>query len=139
VFLSVIAVVSVIFGVGAIASAQGSDAKRPYDAVMKDIASTVGSLRKELAAGDLVATASDAEKLERLFGETETFWAAFRTKDAISAAKGARETSNLIAAAAKARDLQKTQTAASGLGRHCTTCHDSHREQTPDKSYRIKP
>lgn len=122
-----------------ITAAQGPGLKRPYDVVMKDVASTVGSLRTGLSAGDLAATATDAETLARLFQETETFWTAFRTKDAIDAAKGAREASGAIAAAAKAKDLQKAQTAASGLGRFCTTCHNSHREQLPDKSYRIKP
>jgi hypothetical protein len=113
--------------------------KRPYNVVMKDVASTAGSLRKGLEGGDLTGTAADAEKLEQLLREVEDFWTPFRTKDAIDAAKGAREISGAIAAAAKVKDLQKARTAASGLGRFCSTCHDSHREQMPDKSYRIKP
>lgn len=62
-----------------------------------------------------------------------------KTKDAIDAAKGARETSGAVAAAAKEKDLQKAKTAAAGLGRFCGTCHNSHREQMPDESYRIRP
>ena len=73
---------------------------------MKDVASTVDSLRNGLNASNLAASAADAETLERLFQETEAFWTAFKTKDAIGAAKGARETAGAIADVAKAKDLQ---------------------------------
>ena len=126
----------------AIAGLLGSPAaaqKRPYDLVMKDVGSTFDSLRKDLDGGNVAAAAADATKLERLFRETEEFWTPFKTRDAIDAAKGAREASGAVAAAAKSKDLPKAKTAVSGLGRFCGTCHNSHREQMPDKSYRIKP
>jgi cytochrome c556 len=126
----------------AIAGLLGSPAagqKRPYDLVMKDVGSTFDNLRKGLDGGNLVTAAADAAKLERLFRETEEFWTPFKTRDAIEAAKGAREASGAVAAAVKDKDLAKAKTAASGLGRFCGTCHNSHREQMPDKSYRIKP
>ena len=106
---------------------------------MKDVATAAGALRKSVAAPDFMASAEQAQRLERLFKETEDFWTKFKTKDAIDAARGARELSTAIAAAANGRDAQKLKTSADGLGRFCTTCHDSHREQMPDKSYRIRP
>jgi cytochrome c556 len=112
---------------------------RPYNVIMKDVAAASGALRKSVEASDFTASAEQARKLEQLFKETETFWAKFRTKDAIDAAAGARELSASIVAAAAAKDAPKMKTAASGLGRFCTTCHDSHREQMPDKTYRIRP
>jgi hypothetical protein len=112
--------------------------KRPYDLVMKDVGTTSEALRRNLD-GKSTAAAADAERLARLFQETEDFWTPFKTKDAIEAAKGARELATAVAAAVRAKDLEKAKTAASGLGRFCTSCHNAHREQMPDKSYRIRP
>src|SRR5688572_16897310 len=61
--------------------------KRPYDVLMKDVASTVGSLRKNLDGGDLAAAAVDSKKLEALFRDVEDFWTPFKTKDAMDAAR----------------------------------------------------
>ena len=113
--------------------------KRPYDVLMKDVGVTFATLRKNLDGTDLAAITADAEKLERLFRETEDFWARFKTRDAIEAARGARESARTVATAAKEKDLAKARTTAAGLGRFCTACHNSHREQMPDKTYRIKP
>jgi cytochrome c556 len=112
---------------------------RPYNAIMKDVAAAFGALRKSVDASDFAGTTEQSQRLERLFRETEDFWTKFKTKDAIDAAVGARELSASIAAAATAKDAQKMRTAAGGLGKFCTSCHDSHREQMPDKSYRIRP
>ena len=116
--------------------------KRPYNELMKEVASTFASLRKNLDASSATvaaATAADAAKLEGLFRETETFWTQFKTKDAIDAAKGAREEAAAVAASAKAGNLEKARTAYTGIGKYCTACHNLHREQMPDKTYRIKP
>ena len=113
--------------------------KRPYDALMKDIAATYASVKKNLDAKAGAAAAADAAKLQELFKDTETFWAQFKTKDALDAAKGAQQGAAAIAAASKANDLQKAQASYTGVGKFCAACHTSHREQMPDKSYRIKP
>jgi cytochrome c556 len=112
---------------------------RPYNVIMKDVASASGALRKSVDASDFAGSLEHSQRLERLFKETEDFWTKFKTKDAVDAAVGAKELSASIAAAANAKDAQKMKTAAGGLGKFCTSCHDSHREQMPDKSYRIRP
>jgi plasmid maintenance system antidote protein VapI len=112
---------------------------RPYNLIMKDVATASGALRKSVEASDFTVSAEQARRLEQLFKETEEFWTRFKTKDAVDAAAGARELSASIAAAAGAKDASKMKSTVSGLGRFCTTCHDSHREQMPDKSYRIRP
>jgi hypothetical protein len=113
--------------------------KRPYNVVMKEVAATSDALRRNLDASNAEAAAMDAEKLTRLFQETEDFWTPFRTRDAIEAAQGARELSAAVAAAVRAKDLPRARKEVSGLGRFCTTCHNSHREQMQDKTYRIRP
>jgi hypothetical protein len=113
--------------------------KRPYNIVMKEVGSTAEALRRHLDGGNGEAAAAEADRLTRLFQETEDFWARFRTKDAIEAARGARELSATVAAAARGKDIQRARKEVAGLGRFCTTCHNSHREQMPDKSFRIRP
>jgi cytochrome c556 len=113
--------------------------KQPYDQLMKDVAAAYASVKKNLDAGAGPAAAADAAKLEGLFKETEAFWTQFKTKDALDAAKGAQQGAAAIAAAARANNIQKAQASYAGVGKFCAACHTSHREQMPDKSFRIKP
>jgi hypothetical protein len=116
-----------------------SQQKRPYNELMKDVAATYASLKKNLDSSVAPAAAADAAKLQTLFKDTEDFWVPFKTKDAIDAAKGAQDAAAAIAGAAKANNIQKAQASYSAVGKFCTACHTSHREQMPDKSYKIKP
>src|SRR5262245_50317248 len=131
----VIIVTAGVFGAGASLARQ----KRPYNELMKDVAATYASVKKNLDANAAPAAAADAAKLQALFKDTEDFWAQFKTKDALDAAKGAQDGAAAIAAAAKANNIQKAQASYNGVGKFCNACHTSHREQMPDKSYKIKP
>ena len=121
------------------ATASFAQQKRPYNELMKDVAATYASVKKDLDSNGAPAAAADAAKLQSLFKETEDFWAQFKTKDALDAAKGAQDAASAIAAAAKANNVQKAQASYNGVGKFCNACHTSHREQMPDKSYKIKP
>ena len=80
-----------IFSAGVCAAtASLAQQKRPYNELMKDVAATYASVKKNLDANVAPAAAADAAKLQSLFKETEDFWAQFKTKDALDAAKGAR-------------------------------------------------
>ena len=131
-------IVIVVAGIFA-GNAAFAQQKRPYNELMKDVAATYASVKKNLDASAAPAAAADAAKLEGLFKDTETFWAQFKTKDALDAAKGAQAAAAAIVAAAKANSIQKAQASYTGVGKFCAACHNSHREQMPDKSYRIKP
>ena len=113
--------------------------KRPYNELMKDVAATYASVKKNLDANAAPAAAADAAKLQGLFKDTEDFWTQFKTKDALAAAKAAQDAAGAVAAAAKANNIQKAQASYNGIGKSCNGCHASHREQMPDKSYKIKP
>ena len=106
---------------------------------MEDVSATYASMKKSLDASAGPAAAADAAKLQALFKDTEDFWGQFKTKDALDAAKGAQDAAVAIIAAAKANNIQKAQASYTALGKFCTACHASHREQMPDKSYKIKP
>ena len=113
--------------------------KRPYNELMKDVAATYANVKKNLDTNAAPAAAADAAKLQGLFKDTEDFWAQFKTKDALDAAKGAQDAAGAIVNAAKANNIQKAQASYNGVGKFCNGCHTSHREQMPDKSYKIKP
>ena len=134
-----VAVIVIIVAAICAGSASFAQQKRPYDELMKDIAATYASVKKNLDAKAGPAAAADAAKLEGLFKDTEAFWAQFKTKDALDAAQGAQKGLAALAAASKANDIQKAQASYTAVGKSCATCHASHREQMPDKSYRIKP
>jgi cytochrome c556 len=112
--------------------------RRPYNLIMKEMGATAETLRKDLES-DPAAVVVTAGRLEGLFKETEEFWTQFKTKDAVDAAKGGRDVVLAVSAAARSKDLQKARNTASGLGKFCAACHNSHREQLPDKTYRIRP
>ena len=88
--------------------------KRPYNELMKDISATYASVKKDLDANAAPAVAADATKLQSLFKDTEDFWAQFKTKDALDAAKGAQDAAGAIVAAAKANSMQKAQVSYTG-------------------------
>jgi len=78
-------------------------------------------------------------KLETLFKETENFWTPFKTRDALDFARNAQTGLQAVNVAARDNNGQKAQAAYNAIGKSCKGCHDSHRESTPDKSFRIKP
>ena len=113
--------------------------KRPYDVVMKDVNAAFADLKKNLDGNSLASAAEDAGKLQSLFKETEVFWSAFKTKDAIEYSKSGQADALAVANAARAGNAPKAQAAYGSIGKSCKGCHDSHRELMPDKSFKIKP
>jgi len=130
----------VILAAGVFAgNASFAQQKKPYNELMKEIAATYASVKKNLDSNAAAAVAADAAKLQVLFKETEDFWVPFKTRDAIDAAKGAQDAAAGIAGAAKANNVQKAQASYNAIGKFCQGCHSSHREQMPDKTFKIKP
>jgi len=113
-------------------------AQRNYTQVMKEIAPTFQSLKKNLDSNSAEAAVQDADKLQGLFKETESFWAKFNTKDAMDYAKRAQKAFGEVSAKAKANDMKAAQTAYGTVGSVCGDCHFSHREDT-GKGFVIKP
>ena len=111
---------------------------RAYNLIMKDIGPTFASLKKNLDANSGAGAAEDAAKLEKLFAETEAFWAPLNTGDAVGYAKKAREASAAVGAAAKNNDIKAAQASIATVQKSCGLCHFSHREET-DKGFLIKP
>src|SRR6266571_4588155 len=114
----IVIVVSGVFACGMSFAQQN----KPYDQLMKDVGATFANLKKNLDAKAGADAAADASKLEGLFKDTEAFWAPFKTKDALDAAKGAGQGAAAISAASKANDIQKAQASYVAVGKYCAAC-----------------
>jgi hypothetical protein len=128
----------VIVIAGFLAAVTAFPQSRPYNQVMKDIAPTFASLKKNLDNNAADAAVQDAVKLQALFKETEAFWAPFNTKDALDHVKNAQKAFADIEAKAKSNDLKAAQKTYGTVGSICGDCHFSHREDT-GKGFIIKP
>jgi hypothetical protein len=134
-FVLIIIVIAAVFA-GATALAQQH---RPYNEIMKAIGPTSASLKKNLDENSAAAAAQDAAKLEALFTETEAFWAALNTQDAVNLAKRAREGAAAVGTAAKANDIKAAQASYSAMQKNCGNCHLAHREDTGKGGFVIRP
>ena len=113
-------------------------AQRDIMPVMKEVGPAFASMGKNIqgsAAGD---AQKDAEKLQALFKETGAFMKAQKQDKAVSWATEASDMAGEIAKAAKANDMAAAGATSKSLQNACKTCHDVHREQLPDKSYKYK-
>jgi cytochrome c556 len=105
---------------------------------MRDIAPLFSQLKQNLDAKQAEAVAQDAAKLAALFKEIETFWTPLKSNVAIKAAKDMQDIADKIAAASMS-DIAQANALYETAGGKCKTCHDRHRTQLPDGSYRILP
>src|SRR5947207_1317293 len=126
-FFSAIVIVALVASVTAFAQQQPH---RLYNEIMKDVAATFPSLKKNLDANNGAAAAEDAAKLQKFFTETEAFWTPLNTQDAVRLSKRAQEVAADIVAAAKANDMKTANASYATLQRACGSCHAAHRDQT---------
>src|SRR5215468_1435491 len=106
--------------------------------IMKDVAATQNSLRMNLMNNAAAEVAKDAAKLQEDFTKAMGFFKAMKAQDAVDAAKGNVEAAGEIVKAAKANNLEAAKAPAGTIQKSCKGCHDVHREQLPDKTYKFK-
>ena len=108
-----------------------------YSGWMKDVAATKGKVTKGIAAKQNDDVATDATHLAGLFKQVGAFWASCNVSDAETIAKNAETASNDLAAAARAGDDAKIQSALQTVNGACGACHKTHRKGTPG-NFKIK-
>jgi cytochrome c556 len=111
---------------------------RSHDRIMKDVASTFAELKGNIDGKNGTNAAQNAQKLAALFKEVEAFWLPLRSNVALSAARDLQSFSQKVATAA-ANDLGQAESLYAMAGAQCKSCHDRHRAQMPDSTYRILP
>ena len=106
--------------------------------VMKDVAATQNKLRMDLMSGNAADVAADADKLQGLFRQAAGFFKAQKAQDAFDWAKANVASAGEVSKAAKANTLDAAKAPAGEIQKSCKNCHDVHREQLPDKTYKFK-
>jgi hypothetical protein len=106
--------------------------------IMKDVAATQNSLRMNLMNNAAAEVAKDAAKLQEDFTKAMGFFKAMKAQDAVDLAKGNVDAAGEVAKAAKANNLDAAKASAGTIQKSCKACHDVHREQLPDKTYKFK-
>jgi hypothetical protein len=112
-------------------SVMGAQAPRALKDIMTDIQTSYQSLNMAVQGGNAAQIGTDSAKLQTLFTEAGTFFTKNKVDDA---AKMAKEIADAAGDIAKSKDGTKVK---AGIGK-CKGCHDIHREQLPDKSYKMK-
>jgi len=115
-------------------------AQAPQDLspIMKDVQATQTSLRMNLMNNAAEDVAKDAAKLQQDFTQAQGFFKAMKAQDAVDAAKANVDAAGEIVKAAKANNLDAAKAPAGTIQKSCKGCHDVHREQLPDKTYKFK-
>ena len=134
----VLIVISVCFVVAATLTVFAQT--RELQPMMKEIQPTFGGITtgvrgRSMSAADV---AKDAEKLQKLFQEVGAFMKDKKIDDAVGFAKEAETAAAEMARAAKANESDPIFAAQKTIQKQCTTCHAAHREQLPDKSFKLK-
>jgi len=106
--------------------------------VMKDVGATTNKLRMDIMAGNAADVAADAEKLQNDFRQAGAFFKAHNAQDAVDSANANAKAAGDIMKAAKGNNLDAAKAPAGEIQKSCKSCHDAHREQLPDKSFKFK-
>ena len=133
--------VSVLIGICmlvALALTLVAQAPQDLSPIMKDVAATQNSLRMSLMNNAAADVEKDAAKLQDDFTKAMGFFKAMKAQDAVDLAKANVEAAGEIVKAAKANNLDAAKAPAGSIQKSCKNCHDVHREQLPDKTYKFK-
>jgi cytochrome c556 len=106
--------------------------------VMKDVGATTNKLRMDIMAGNASDVAADAEKIQNDFRQASGFFKAHNAADAMGWSNDNAKAAGEIMKAAKANNLDMAKAKAGEIQKSCKSCHDVHREQLPDKSFKFK-
>ena len=109
-----------------------------YSKTMKQVAQQNMALGKSVASTSEADVAAASARLEALFKDVQAYWENKKVEDASTFAKNAVAAAHSISTAAAARDMDAAGTAAATLRAQCASCHMAHREQLPDKTFKMK-
>ena len=107
--------------------------------IMKDVVATQKSLQTNIMNNAAADVAKDAEKLQMNFTKAAGIFKALKAQDAVEKSKANADAAGEIVKAAKANNMEAAKAAAGTIQKSCKGCHDVHREQLPDKTYKFKP
>jgi cytochrome c556 len=109
-----------------------------YSKTMKEVAQNNMKLGKSVASTSEADVRAASERLETIFKSVQAYWESKKVDDATTFAKNAVAAAHSINTAAEAHDMAAAATAAGTLRAQCASCHMAHREQQPDKTFKMK-
>lgn len=111
-----------------------------YQKAMKDVLAGMQATGKAIREGngDLSGAVAGAKAIDAALGSIDGFWVARKDQEAVKMNAASRAAAVAVAKAAESKDVAATGEAVKGLQASCKACHDVHREQLPDKTYKIK-
>ena len=134
---TIIAALAVAFVAPALRAADVTEAD--YQNAMKDVLGGMQASGKAIReAGDLSAVVAGAKTIDAALASIDSFWSARKDAEAVKMNATARAAATALGRAAESKDVAATSEAMKGLQGSCKACHDAHREQLPDKTYKIK-
>ena len=107
-----------------------------YSAAMKEINVQATALRR--ATSDEEAATAATRRLEVLFKEIQSFWAARKVDDATATANEALTAVQAVSKATAAQDVDAAGQAVEKLNGTCASCHMAHRDKRPDGTFQLK-
>ena len=134
---TIIAVLAAAFIAPSLHAADVTEAD--YQKAMKEVLGGMMASGKALReGGDLSAVAAGAKTIDTALASIESFWAARKDTEAVKMNAASRAAAVAVGKAAESKDAAATGEAMKTLQGTCKACHDVHREQLPDKTYKIK-
>ena len=106
--------------------------------IMKDVAATQTKMRMNMMNSSCCGRRSGCPKLQEDFTQAMGFFKAMKAQDAVDMAKANVDAAGEIVKAAKANNMDAAKAPAGTIQKSCKACHDVHREQLPDKTYKFK-
>ena len=106
--------------------------------IMKEVTPTMQSMRKAIDSKSAADVERDAAKLQGLFQKAAGVFKSLKAQDAVDASNANATTAGEIVKAAKGGDMDTAAAKAGAIQKSCKGCHDVHREQLPDKTYKFK-
>jgi cytochrome c556 len=110
------------------------------DKAMKEVQAGVQGVNRALreATPNTDAAAAAAKSVDAALTVAEGFWKQKKLQDAVEMNAKARTAVQAVVKAAESKDAAATGEAMKGVFATCRPCHDTYREQLPDKTYKIK-
>jgi len=117
---------------------KGQSVEAELSPVMKEVAVRMESLRKGLNSKSAIDAANEAERLQALFIRAAGTFSATGAPKVANAARANVGLAAQITRAVNGGNFQAAEKSADALQKSCKACHDAHREQLPDKTYKFK-
>ncbi len=134
---TIIAVLAAAFIAPSLHAADVTEAD--YQKAMKDVLAGMQSSGKAIReAGDLSPVVAGAKAIDTALASIDGFWSARKDTEAVKMNAASRAAAVALGKAAESKDVAATGEAMKSLQGTCKACHDVHREQLPDKTYKIK-